>query len=183
MRRAVAVLIGLELVAALPASAQNADPFRSAAPPTAAPGPDPFRSSPEQQAVTPPPAPKPRPAPVPEPRPEAIVVAPPPPASPPPPPAPKYDGVYSGDVGMALDSASNCKFGVGPVNTFTVRNSFLTYHNESNLITGTINDDGTVKAYTANRGAMLSGQFRGAEFIGDAIFKSCHLQMHMQKQR
>jgi hypothetical protein len=87
MRRLVAILIGVLLLAALPAAAQNADPFQEVAPPAPiTPGHDPFQMAPADPAPAPKPAP-PRPRPAPEP--EPVVAAPPPPPPPAPsPPAP-----------------------------------------------------------------------------------------------
>jgi hypothetical protein len=103
MYRLVAILIGVLLLTGQRVAAQDADPFRSAAPPSVtAPGKDPFQMAP----ADPPPAPKPAPRPRPAPEPEPVVAAPPPPPPPPPSPAPKYDGVYSGDIRVAMDSSN-----------------------------------------------------------------------------
>jgi hypothetical protein len=89
MHRLVAILIGLQLLAASPAAAQNSDPFHEVAPPSApTPGKDPFQMAPADPTPAPKPAP-PRPRPVREAEPEPVIAAPapvPPPA--PPPPAP-----------------------------------------------------------------------------------------------
>jgi hypothetical protein len=85
MHRLVATSIAVLLLAALPAAAQDADPFHEVAPPaTVTPGQDPFQMAP----ADPPPAPKPapaRPRPVREPEPEPVAAPPPPPPAPPPP--------------------------------------------------------------------------------------------------
>jgi hypothetical protein len=76
----------LLLLAALPAVAQNSDPFHEVAPPAApAPGQDPFQMAPADPAPAPKPAPRPRPVRerVPEPVVEAPQPPPPPPAAPP----------------------------------------------------------------------------------------------------
>jgi hypothetical protein len=95
MRCLVAILIGFPLLVALPAAAQNADPFHEVAPPAApAPGQDPFQMAPADPA----PAPAPKPPPPrarrePEPEPVVAAPAPPPPPRPaPPPPTPTPNG-------------------------------------------------------------------------------------------
>ncbi|HXC28718.1 MAG TPA: hypothetical protein VNV38_12235 [Stellaceae bacterium] len=92
MRCLVAILIGFPLLAALPAAAQDADPFHEVAPPAApTPGQDPFQMAPADPAPAPAPAQKPappRPHREPDPQPVAAPAAPPPPPPPTPPPTP-----------------------------------------------------------------------------------------------
>lgn len=87
MYRLVAIPIGVFLLTALPAAAQNSDPFHEVAPPApVTPGHDPFEMAPADPVPVPKPAPpRPRPAREPLPAPAPVVRAPSPPPAPPPP--------------------------------------------------------------------------------------------------
>ncbi|HTW52377.1 MAG TPA: hypothetical protein VME45_10825 [Stellaceae bacterium] len=87
MHRLVAISIAMLLIAAIPAAAEDSDPFHEVAPPAAVtPGQDPFQMAPADPPAAPKPAPA-RPRPVREAEPEPVAAPPPPPPAPPAPSA------------------------------------------------------------------------------------------------
>ncbi|HML09920.1 MAG TPA: hypothetical protein VK432_03605 [Stellaceae bacterium] len=175
MKLAGAFFLSLGLLTAFPAAAQEADPFREAAPP-------PPMALPEQQAVAPAPPPKPRPAPAPEPQAEPVVAAPPPRA---PPSAPKYDGVYTGEATRSVSASGRC---VEPsfTKTMTVKDNQFSYAfggAESLVVTGQIGDDGSLTGFTKSLrgGVRVTGKIEGGRFSGQAISPGCILDLNFQK--
>jgi|HubBroStandDraft_1064217.scaffolds.fasta_scaffold1292540_1 hypothetical protein len=50
------------------------------------------------------------------------------------------------------------------------------------LLTGSVEANGTVKAYSGNHGVMLTGQIQGSQFVGKLLRGNCRLDLYFQKQ-
>lgn len=183
MQRAGAIVAGLILLAALPAAAQEADPFLEDGP-SIAPrtGPDPFRMAPEQQAVTPPSAPRPRPAPEPQSQPEPVAIVPPPP------PRPSYDGDYRG-AQIPMDNRSSCRCrSMGTVErALSIAGGHFSWAypgpSSGDIIRGNVNDAGEVSGFAtrSDGGLRIIGNIRGNEFTGQVYSTCCSYKIQMSK--
>jgi hypothetical protein len=171
------LVLGL-LLAAWPAAAQDADPFREAAPPSPpAAGHDPFRAAPEQQAVAP--APKPRPAPAPEPQP--VVVAPPPPPQKTVPSIASYDGDYVGALKL-VDNPNMyrlCEI-LDTRREIKISNGAFLFIFPGNNRTGNIQNDGSIDAVFL--GSHLTAKVKDTIIIGRIQNATCGYSLELRKQ-
>lgn len=148
------------LAATLPAFAQTSDPFRSTAPTPPAPAPRPH--------VAPTPEPEP---PFPVPRMPAVTA----------PPPLKYDGIYVGQVTREVNSTW-CGTASWTDN-LNIKNNQVSYViSFSTVVTGPVDENGNVIAYSQNHGAVLNGSIRSGDFTGIAVLGTCRLDLRFKRQ-
>jgi len=174
-----ALPIGLVLLAAVPAAAQNSDPFLSAPAPVTAPAP----------------RPAPRPPPPRQAEPEPTVVAPQPAPAPATSPA-SYDGNYVGEVKFVPGNSETgnpangfaLKCSPGSVGqSIEIRNgqfSFVFDRTGNTTVTGKVGGDGTLDGLGNSYygGARVTGHIQNNELVGSAWSSFCKFELRLQKR-